>query len=217
MTTVTGSTDQRQFLSVHLHHPIPGHVGATLVYITEVSLTNLTVIHEAELTTDTATVVFEWNGQLVQMSGRILGSTKAREGARELFASEIELSHIEDDSLSSMRKLIGQQVDRALDEQVSNARGIPAANAVVYQTGAASQGYVRCTLQPDNKWLKVETKDAKQPVFGFTVSRGESDEEIEMLCSVFQRSGDGGRKMIRQLAEISVSQRLGIPTRKYNP
>lgn len=214
---MSGSKSQRQFLSVHLHHPIPAHVGATLVYITQLSLTHLTVVHESELTTDTATVIFEWNGAVVQMSGQVLGSTKAREGARELFASEIELSHIEDDSLTSMRKLIGLQVERALDEQISNAQGIPATHAVVYQTGAASQGYLRCTLQPNDTWLKVETRDAKQPVLGFTVSRGESDEEIEMLCSVFQRSDDGGRRMIRQLAEISVSQRLGVPTRKYNP
>lgn len=217
MSVVSGPPDQRQFLSVHLHHPIPGHVGATLVYITRVSLTHLTVVHESELTTNTATVVFEWNGAVVQMTGQILGSTKAREGARELFASEVELSHIEDDSLTAMRKLIGQQVERALDEQMSNAQGIPAANAVVYQTGAASQGYVRCTLKHNNTWLKVETRDAKQPVLGFTVSRGESDEEIDMLCAVFQRSDEGGRRMIRQLAEISVSQSLGVPTRKYNP
>lgn len=217
MSAVTGPTNQRQFLSVHLHHPIPGHVGSTLVYITRVSLTHLTAVHESELTTNPATVVFEWNGEVVQMTGRVLRSTKAREKARELFASEIELSHIEDDSLTAMRKLIGQQVERALDEQMSNAQGVPAVNAVAYQTGAASQGYVRCTLQPDNTWLKVETRDAEQPVLGFTISRGESDEEIDMLCAVFQRSDEGGRKMIRQLAEISVSQRLGVPTRKYNP
>lgn len=215
MSPVT--TDLHRFMSVHLSQPISGHVGATMVYLTDVSLTHLTVLHDVEIGAEQATVVFEWEGAVAQMTGRVASTKRTKQATRELYVSDIELTHIDDDSLGSLKNLIEHYVELALDEQLSNARGVPVATATVFQTGAASQGYVRCTLQPNNTWLKVDTRDPKQPVLGFTVSKGESPSEIDMLCALYEKSNEGGRKMIRQLAEISVSQKLGVPTRKYTP
>src|SRR5690606_27789254 len=107
-------------------------------------------------------------------------------------------------------------VARALDEQKANARGLPAVAPASFQTGRATR-FLRHELVL-GKWNETPTTDPSQPEHGFTVSAGHSPREIEMLRSAFER-GDGkvDRDLIRRLAQLSIGNREGIPTRRFMP
>ena len=38
-----------------------------------------------------------------------------------------------------------------------------------------------------------------------------------MLCHTFKNADEPGRKLIKMMAELSISQSEGIPTRRYTP
>ena len=66
-----------------------------------------------------------------------------------------------------------------------------------------------------NEWQKAESKNPQQPLDGFTVSAKEDPMQVDMLCKTYETSDFAGRKMIRQLAEMSITDT--VPTRRYSP
>ena len=47
--------------------------------------------------------------------------------------------------------------------------------------------------------------------------RHEEPDQIERLCSAYERADLPGRKLIRTFAALSISRTEGIPTRRYTP
>ena len=111
--------------------------------------------------------------------------------------------------------MIAALVARALDEQKANARGVPAAAAQCFQTGKGTE-FLRFELI-NGAWRRTATTRPDQPVQGFTISADENREHIEMLCHTFQNADEPGRKLIKMMAELSISKAEGIPTRRYTP
>ena len=58
---------------------------------------------------------------------------------------------------------------------------------------------------------------SKQPANGFTVSAAETDENVSMLCDAYEAGDAENRRLIRIMAELSISKAEGIPTRRYEP
>jgi len=111
--------------------------------------------------------------------------------------------------------MIAYSVERALDAQRANARGIPATAAASFQTGKGTN-FLRCDFIA-GRWLRTPTSKGEQPPEGFTISADEEADQIERLCSAYERADLPGRKLIRTFAALSISRAEGIPTRRYTP
>jgi hypothetical protein len=66
-------------------------------------------------------------------------------------------------------------------------------------------------------WRKTITGDPAQPTSGFTVSVQHMHAEVEMLRAAYVSADPTMRGVIQRMAQISVSNPDGIPTRKYSP
>src|SRR5205809_314982 len=69
----------------------------------------------------------------------------------------------------------------------------------------------------NGSWRRTATTRPEQPANGFTISATEDREHIEMLCHTFANSDEPGRRLIKLMAELSISQSEGVPTRRYTP
>lgn len=132
--------------------------------------------------------------------------------------------------VDEVRHLIAAQRATALVEQVANARGFQppkvdempifregglTSNRVEIQTSkklehllpdsdiVTDQGFVRCRYRRGS-WEKKWTLDRTQPEDGFTVSAGEAEDQIDMLCSTYASADDEHRKLIRAIAAAAV-------------
>lgn len=119
------------------------------------------------------------------------------------------------DSALILRKLVIEHVERALDEQRANARGLPAEKAHAFQTGGKASEYLRCQFVK-GEWRKSTVTRPDQPPDGFTINAEEDPVQIEMLCQSFASGDESMRNMIRMMAESSITTD-GVPTRRYTP
>ncbi|HET7435560.1 MAG TPA: PilZ domain-containing protein [Thermoanaerobaculia bacterium] len=213
--------ERRRVQRVRLLEPLRGLVANERVFIADVSINGFRIVSQTTLgPPGTAVrVQFEWDGRRVSADARIIHirQTLVGEGqrARQLFHSGMEITQVTETSRNTLRELVAWHVAKALDEQKANARGIPAVAAQSFQTGKTNQ-LVRHELVA-GRWREIPTNDGKQPLNGFTISAELSDSEVMMLRSSFEAGDADARKLIRQMAELSVSKSEGIPTRKYTP
>lgn len=200
---------------------VRGTVGAVVIYLVDLSLSGVRVAHQEPLPKigETCVLTFSWHGRRVTMRC-IVRRTEVAKAAKTLlektlYHTGLEIvakDHIAD---ATLREIIEAAVARALDEQRANAMGIPAVAAQSFQTGKGDD-LIRCELGPGG-WVTTATKDRTQPSNGFTISKDESPQKVEMLCRAYERSDADGRKLIRTFASLSISRAEGIPTRRYAP
>src|SRR5207247_3254955 len=103
-----------------------------------------------------------------------------------------------------LRQMSAGLVARALGEQKANARGVPAEAAQCFQTGKGTE-FLRFELI-NGAWRRTATTRPDQPAQGFTISAEEDRGHIEMLCNTFENTDEAGRKLIKRMAERSISQ-----------
>lgn len=201
--------------------PLPGRIGSARVYVLDASLIGLRIAHQgsAPAAGSPCRVQFEWEGRPIELDCEVRRNAlhKLAKNANEksIYHAGLSIVGTLGDSDSVLREMIAAIVARALDEQKANARGVPAAAAQCFQTGKGTD-YVRCELVAGT-WRRTETNRAEQPPNGFTISAAESREHVEMLCDSFVNADDDGRQLIRMMAELSISQAEGVPTRRYMP
>jgi hypothetical protein len=213
--------EQRKYQRVTIVRPLVARIGATKVFVTEASLSGLRVAHQANIPAEGSVcgIVFEWDGTPITLECRITRSTlfKAARSAREksVYHAGMEIVRAGDASMKTLRELITGIVARALDEQKANAHGIPPIAAQTFQTGKGTH-FLRYELV-NGTWRHSETKKPDQPMNGFTISAEEDEEHIALLCQTFANADAEGRKLLKMMAELSISKAEGIPTRRYFP
>jgi len=218
---VPAPTERRKYQRVVMNRPLPGRLGGARVYVLDASLIGLRIAHQGSAPPAGATcrVEFEWEGRLIDLECEVrrnaLHKLAKAAGEKSIYHAGLSISGAIGDSDSALRLMIAAIVARALDEQKANARGVPAEAAQCFQTGKGTD-YVRCELV-GGAWRRSETNRAEQPQNGFTISAAESREHIEMLCDTFVNADDDGRRLIRMMAELSISKAEGVPTRRYMP
>lgn len=202
-------------------HPLPGHIGTSKIFVMDASLCGLRVAHQGTIPPlgSRCRVVFQFETARIELECEVRRNAlhKLAKGQKEKSVYHAGLVIVEaiGHSYEALRDMIAKLVARALDEQKANAKGIPANAALSYQTGKGTE-YIRCELIGSN-WRKTETTRSDQPPNGFTISAEESREHIQMLCEAFAAADTEGRRLIRTMAELSISKAEGIPTRKYVP
>ena len=201
--------------------PHAARVGVARVFILDISLDGARIAHQGTLPSpgQACVLAFDWEGHPVELRCEVTRNTLERlaKSATEksVYHAGLHILGADHQSRVTLRAMIAALVARALDEQKANARGIPAEAAQCFQTGKGTE-FLRFELV-NGAWRRTATNRPEQPVHGFTISAEEDRGHIEMLCQTFQNSDEPGRKLIKQMAELSISQAEGIPTRRYEP
>ena len=206
---------------MRLVRPLVSRVGTVRVFLLEVSLSGVLVAHQGNIPPEgaTAVVMFEWDSMPVALECQIVRNTlqKMARNANEksVYHAAMEITRASSEAMKTLRDMITSIVARALDEQKANARGIPAVAAQTFQTGKGSQ-FLRLELL-NGIWRRTETTRPDQPMNGFTISAEEPPDHITLLCDTYAAATNENRKLIKLMAELSISKAEGIPTRRYSP
>ena len=218
---MTGPNDQRKLERIRPLKPLAACAGAARAFILDASLDGFRIAHQDKLGAPGASLRFtlEWDGRIAQLECIVEWTELQRVGkasyAKTLHHSGLRLESAPGESADVLRELIEHHVQRALDEQVANARGIPAVAAQSYQTGKGTQFITHELL--GGQWRTRTTTDPGQPAKGFTVSTDLTEEEAAMLRAAFEAADPGQKEMIKTMARLSISTPGGIPTRRYQP
>lgn len=213
--------ERRRYQRVLLPHPVKGTVNGVRVYVIDISVIGARVAHQEPLPApgSACNLRFDTEHGAITLDCEIRRTLEhkkaARPGERSTFHSGLEITAARHGSDDALREFIAYFVSRALDEQKANARGIPATAALSYQTGKGTS-YVRHELS-GGRWRAQPVKESKQPVLGFTVAESETADNVAMLREAYEAANEEGRRLIRTMAELSISSAEGIPTRRFNP
>ncbi len=211
--------DRRRYEHLTLAKPVPARFGSEKVFIIDVSIDGARVAHQhKKLSTSTEMIRFEWQGFELAFDSEVLRTSPdpTKIGNSTVYESGILFVESIGESGRTIRELIADQIMRVLDERKANARGIPPIAATYIRTGGGDSGYVIWRLVQGN-WKSVPSERPDQPSDGFTVSAREPKEQVQMLCETYQHADFEGRRMIRKMAELSVSTPEGVATRKFQP
>jgi hypothetical protein len=218
---VSKSGKSPKYQRVTLARPLPARTATGKVFLVDLSRTGVRVAHQGAVPAmgQICRLEFDWEDRAVVLDCKVMRNELvklARSAAeKSIYHAGLHIEQAHGDSDATLRELIADVVARALDEQKANARGIPAEAAQVFQTSKGTD-YLRCELV-DGTWRRTATTRPDQPQNGFTVSADEDRQQIEMLCDTFAKADVQGQKLIRTMAELSISRAEGIPTRRYKP
>ena len=213
--------ERRRYQRASLVRPHPARVGVARVYILDLSLNGARIAHQGTLPSpgQECVLAFEWESVPIELRCEVTRNTLERlaksTAEKSVYHAGLRITDADRQSRATLREMIAALVARALDEQKANARGIPAEAAQCFQTGKGVD-FLRLELV-NGAWRRTATNRPDQPAQGFTISADEDREHIEMLCHTFANSDEPGRKLIKMMAELSISQSEGIPTRRYTP
>jgi hypothetical protein len=216
------SRERRSYGRVHLETKLRGSVDAVPIFVTEVSVSGVRVVHENRFPAKPDGVHqlwFDWDEHTLRFQVELIRTTIAKlaktPGEKSLYDSGLRFIRSDAKSDKLLRDLIAEYVVRSLNEQIANAHGIPPIAAYSYQTGKGNR-YRRCEFI-SGVWRKAETFDPQQPEFGFTIAADLDPEHVEILCKTWEVVGPEGRRLTQLLAQLSISKTEWIPTRRYEP
>jgi hypothetical protein len=214
--------DRRRVQRVRLPQPLRATIDGVRVFIVDVSLRGLRVAHQEEIGRVAATCIVrsEWDGRPLELHCSIVRTALHKSadsaGSRATYHSGLTINRAVGVSSVTLRRIIEHHVERALDEQKANARGIPALAAQSIQTGVAT-AFVRHEYRL-GRWREVMTADAEQPAHGFTIAAHTTPSEVEMLRRAYERAKTANDlAVIKRLAEISVNSAEVVQARRYTP
>jgi len=219
--STTTHAERRRYGRIRLDLPLPARFDGTRVKVLEVSLLGFLIAHEGRRIEDPEprTLSLRWQDAMIELGCNVVRSTLWRlsktMGELSLYHSGLHIIESSRESFDALRELIADRVLRALDEQKANARGIPPLAAYMYQPQKGD--LLRRCEYVEGIWRKTETIREDQPPNGFTVSAEVDPYHLELLCETWERTTPEGRRLMQLLAELSISRREGIPTRRYVP
>lgn len=213
-----GGRCRRAIERIRMAPALPGQLGSMAVGILDVSLTGAGIEHASPLQVGAAMrLSFRWEGDEIALPctvirSRLVGFAAGSE--KKLYASGLSFDRKGLGSEHPVRRMIEGSVRRALEAQVSNARGIRLRNEEApprFETGFC------CFRLQDGRWRKAKTQNPMQPPEGFTVPASEDPDQLELLCKLYERCEDPLKHMIRILAQLSVEEGSDESPRRYLP
>jgi hypothetical protein len=209
-------SDRRELPRILPLEPVFGTIGDQRVRLLDLSIQSARIAHRFSLGRPPFELRFSWDGEEIAMTCSILRTKEGGRGPKEVMESVLNLESGEPSSKDVIQRMMQSHVERALDEQKANAYGLPPRSTLYRQTAPRHLGYVRCELKA-GRWRQSVTMDPHQPDNGFTISAQEDTREIELLCDTYLQADHDSRSMIRQMAQISVSNIAGVATRRFIP
>jgi hypothetical protein len=211
---------KRRYERVRLLRPLAASVAGRRAFITDLSISGFSIVHQDSIGRigEEPLLTFEWEGKKITVRCAIARTGVDRAGTATqptLYHSGLEIADVAEEGRAALRELVHNYVERALDEQKANARGVPPLAVQYEQTGTATE-FVRHELIA-GKWRHHRTKDKEQPPNGFTIAADHPENEVEMLRDAYAKGDRSMREIIRRTAELSIKSPDGIPIRRYTP
>jgi hypothetical protein len=209
--------ERRRVQRVRLPNPLRATIDGTKVFILDISLRGLRIMHQGPLRAPhgTCDLVTEWDGARIELHCRVVRTAPHSANRHQ---SGLAITRASATAKEVLRSLVAHHVERALDEQKANARGVPPSfGAAQSMNTGVPDTFVRheYTL---GKWREVMTATAAQPENGFTISATHSKSEVEMLRRAYETAATNEeRATIRRLAAMSVSSGEVVQARRYTP
>jgi hypothetical protein len=215
-------TERRRVQRVHLPQPLRATVDGVKVFLVDVSVNGVRVMHQEDIGSVSSECVVrgEWDGHAMTLHCTIVRTAMhrpaSRKGDRTLYHSGLAIDHATAASARTLRRLVEHHVELALDEQKANARGIPPLAAQSVKTGSPTT-YVRHEYIT-GRWREVMTPISNQPDNGFTISATTTPAEVDMLRRAYETATSASDlAMIRRMAALSVSAAEVVQARRYTP
>jgi len=214
--------ERRRVQRVRLPQPLRATIDGTRVFIVDVSLRGVRVMHQEEMAGVAQSCILrgEWDGRPLELHCTIVRTALHRSadsgGNRATYHTGLTITRAVGVSSVTLRRLVEHHVERALDEQKANARGIPAIAAQSVATGAPTT-FVRHEYRM-GRWREVITATPEQPDHGFTIAAHTTPAEVDMLRRAYERAKTASDlAVIRRLAEMSVNAAEVVQARRYTP
>lgn len=216
------NNERRRVQRVRLPQPLRATIDGRRAFILDLSLRGLRVMHQDEIgfVEGKCVVKSEWDGRPMELHCTIVRTAVHRSadstGSRTTYHSGLTINRAVGVSSVTLRRLVEYHVERALDEQRANARGVPPLAAQSVQTGTGT-AFVRHEYRL-GRWREVTTHDPEQPDHGFTIAAHTTPSEVEMLRRAYERAKTASDlAVIRRLAEMSVNAAEIVQARRYTP
>ena len=208
--------ERREFQRLRLETPIAGTFGLAPVTILEAGVLGARLQHTDALE-ERAELQFWFDSKEIRMRCEVVRTFEAdplRFPGGGLI-SGLRFRSALGDSGDHLRIMLAQLVSKAIEERhESSATRIRLRAVDGDRTVRGSDAHFISYRFESNSWRKRHVFLPEQPAAGFTVARGEDNEEMQRLCEVYEASDEEGRRLIRLFAELSISEALQIPPRK---
>ena len=222
MTKHAEPGERRRVQRVRLPELLPATVNGARAFLVDLSLKGARVLHQDDIgrVSSECIVRTQWDGHRIELHCTIVRTALHKpsdHNGRTLYHSGLQITHAGQVSTLTLRRLIEHHVERALDEQKANARGIPPRLAAQsHKTGAPST-FVRHEYAM-GRWREVMTATAAQPENGFTIGAQTTPAEVEMLRRAYEAATSASDlAVIRKMAAMSVSSGEVVQARRYTP
>jgi PilZ domain-containing protein len=188
------------FQRLYLTKPLKGRFGNRSVSLIDVSAAGALIADGDEIPIgERKNLRFTWRKKKVMIKAETVRTEEGRAGLRFLEDNKI------------LRGLIAKSATEMLKAQQANMDGKREENIVGDETLTAAsagllrgKGYMVYNLE-QGVWTKRRAIIPEQPPNGFTVSAGEPEDQVALLCDAYQRGDEEARRMTRLLAELSVA------------
>lgn len=219
---MTEAGERRRVQRVRLPQMLAATVNGTRAFIIDLSLRGLRVLHQDDIgrVSTECIVRSQWEGMRIELHCTIVRTAlhkPADRNARTLYHSGLSIARAADVSAITLRRLVEHHVERALDEQKANARGVPPPLAAQSMETGAPTAFVRHEYAL-GRWREVMTTTPTQPENGFTIGAQTAPAEVEMLRRAYEAATSAGDlAIIRRMAAMSVSSGEVVQARRYMP
>lgn len=230
---------KRRVERVQFFQPLPARFGAAPVALSDLTPSGAGIQHQAQIPRgENHSLRFRWNEHEVSLNSRVVRTRlefyRFGGASLTLYRSGLHFVDPGDEELLLLRKIITGKVARALEAQRANAYALsreqmmhvdpesesdPKASLSIndlFTTSVHTRGFFRC-IYAAGRWNRTWTESAEQPEVGFTVSAGEGDDAVKLLCRTFEQSDMHGRNLIRTMAQLSVTQPSNVPRDRFQP
>lgn len=226
--TASPTDDRRRLERVQFNPPVPARIDGMEARLLDAGLLGALARHEEPLLVGSQVQLeFTSDGEPIVYQCRVtrceLQPILSQARGERIFFSGLEFLSGEGNSSALLKRMIAEQVSRTLEAQKANLHGATAllADAVPFLTRgetstrrAMPATYVSCRLLPDGTWKKTVVARPTQPLDGFTMKLGDTEDEIEKLCLAYAEASPEVRKLIRLCAEMSTTDDQPLPPKK---
>lgn len=192
-------TERREYQRLHLRRPIDAWFGDFAVRLIDVSASGALVEYDDVIPGESRAILrFFWRGEAIEL----LAETARHDGKHSGI-------HFLEDS-EKLRGLIAACATELLLAQEGNASGERHLGSDFDETlhaassGPLASGYVVWTID-EAGWKATAAAAPELPPHGFVVRAAESEEQIELLRRSYESGDAEARRLIRLLAELSVT------------
>lgn len=209
------SDDRRQYQRLKLTKPILARVRGANALVLDIGFGGALVEHNGLAAPgEQLRFVFKWQGEDVAFNCEVARSSivaSGREGAPDVSHTGLRFVESIGDARARLQELIASFVGHVLAAQKANATGtggVSAGETILARLGEAhrtrARGFITYRLV-DGTWSRSNTSSPRQPADGFTVGAHEDGSEVDTLCRTYEGADEAGRRLIRMVAELSVT------------